>query len=89
MYGHGIAAIAMCEAYAMTHDPSLVKPSQLCLNYIASAQTPSNGGWGYLPRDGKEDTSIAGWQLMALKSGAMGGLVIRTPTLKKAEQFFG
>ncbi|MEI2755205.1 MAG: prenyltransferase/squalene oxidase repeat-containing protein [Chitinophagaceae bacterium] len=87
MYGHGIASIAMCEAYAMSHDPALAKPAQLSLNFISLAQSPNAGGWDYSPRGGNGDTSIVGWQLMALKSGTMGGLVVRTPTLKNAERF--
>ena len=86
MYGHGIASIAVCEAYAMTGDETLASPAQLCLNFISYAQNPEKGGWQYTPRVGG-DTSVVGWQLMALKSGAMGGLVVQIPTLKKAEYF--
>ncbi len=86
MYGHGIASIALCEAYAMTGDESLATPAQLCLNYISYAQNPDGGGWQYSPRVGG-DTSVVGWQLMALKSGAMGGLEINPITLRKAAYF--
>ncbi len=86
MYGHGIAAIAICEAYAMTGDPALAEPAQLSINFIAYAQNPVLGGWQYAPREGS-DTSVAGWQIMAMKSAAMGGLVVPMPTLYKAEAF--
>ena len=86
MYGHGIASIALCEAYAMTGDESLATPAQLCLNFISYAQNPDGGGWQYSPRVGG-DTSVVGWQLMALKSGAMGGLEINPITLRKAAFF--
>lgn len=87
LYGHGIASIAMCEAYAMTHDPALAKPAQLSINFITFSQSPNTGGWNYGPRANTADTSIVGWQLMALKSGAMGGLAVDTPTLRKASVF--
>jgi hypothetical protein len=86
MYSHGLAAIAMCEAYAMTKDPDLEKPSQLALNYIAWAQDPNGGGWRYAPQQAG-DTSVVGWQLMALKSGLMGGLTIFPETVRKANSF--
>jgi squalene cyclase len=34
MYGHAIAAIALCEAYGMTQDPRLRGPAQKALDYI-------------------------------------------------------
>ena len=48
MYGHGLAAIAMCEAYGMTQDPALRRPAQMCINFIVSAQH-EGGGWRYSP----------------------------------------
>ena len=70
MYSHGIATIALCEAYAMTNDKNLLVPTRAALNFIVSAQDPKGGGWRYQPRE-KGDTSMLGWQLMALKSGQM------------------
>ncbi len=70
----------------MTGDESLATPAQLCLNYFSYAQNPDGGGWQYSPRVGG-DTSVVGWQLMALKSGAMGGLEINPITLRKAAYF--
>jgi len=75
MYSHGIAACAMAEAYGMTQDPQLKKPAQLALNYIYSAQHPENGGWLYEPRQGG-DTSVVGWQVMAIKSGVISYLEV-------------
>ncbi len=86
MYAHGLAAIALCEAYAMTHDPALAGPAQEALNFIVYAQHPTNGGWRYLPRE-HGDTSVVGWQIMALKSGHMAYLAVPSLTIKKAAQF--
>ena len=47
MYSHGLASIAICEAYAMTRDPDLVEPAQLALNFLVYAQDPRGGGWRY------------------------------------------
>ena len=74
MYDHGLAAIVLCEAYAMTGDPALAGPAQAALNFIVVAQG-RDGGWRYKPGDAG-DTSVVGWQVMALKSGYMGHLVV-------------
>ncbi len=86
MYAHGIASIAICEAYGMTKDKTLREPAQAGINFIAYAQDPSNGGWMYAPRSGG-DTSVVGWQLMALKSAAMSNLNVPQATLKKALKY--
>ncbi len=70
-YSQGLASIALCEAYAMTHDKALLIPAQRSIRFIVYAQDPVGGGWRYgVGQQG--DTSVVGWQLMALKSGHMG-----------------
>ncbi|HEY7155572.1 MAG TPA: prenyltransferase/squalene oxidase repeat-containing protein [Gemmataceae bacterium] len=86
MYAHGIAAIAMCEAYGLTSDPRIKQSAQRSLNFIAAAQDPAGGGWRYRPKQAG-DTSVTGWQLMALKSGQMAGLNVPKNTLKASNHF--
>lgn len=74
-YSHGIASIALCEAYGLTKDPALQEPAQRALDFIVQSQHPQFGGWRYQPRF-ETDTSVSGWQLMALKSGEMAGLKV-------------
>ena len=74
-YGHGMAAIALCEAYGMTKDKKLKQPAQNAINFITASQHPEFGGWRYEAQF-ESDTSVSGWQLMALKSGEMAGLDI-------------
>jgi hypothetical protein len=83
MYSHGIATIALCEAYAMTRDPALRDAAQKAIDFIVAAQHPS-GGWRYAPRQ-NGDTSVFGWQIMALKSGQMAELNVPQATLDKAK----
>lgn len=73
LYSHGMAAIPLCEAYGMTHDPALKQPAQKALDFVVASQHPEFGGWRYKPQF-ESDTSVSGWQLMALKSGEMAGL---------------
>jgi hypothetical protein len=86
MYSHGIASMAICEAYAMTGEPTLRRPAQLALNFITYAQDPQGGGWRYSPRQ-PGDTSVMGWQVMALKSGYMASLSVPPRTVQGARFF--
>ncbi|MFV1968398.1 MAG: prenyltransferase/squalene oxidase repeat-containing protein, partial [Pirellulaceae bacterium] len=86
MYSHGLAAITLCEAYAMTNDRKLMAPAQAGLNFITYAQDPVGGGWRYQPRQ-PGDTSVVGWQLMALKSGHMAYLRVPANTVLGSIKF--
>jgi len=86
MYGHGLASIALCEAYGMSHDGQLRRQAQSVINFIVDAQDPAGGGWRYHPRM-PGDTSVVGWQLMALKSAEMADLAVPDATLKKVSKF--
>jgi hypothetical protein len=91
-YSHGIAAIAVCEAYGMTQDPWLKEPAQKSLDFIVKTQTvirPTDGsepygGWRYTVGMGP-DTSVSGWMLMALKSGELAGLNVPKEPYKYME----
>lgn len=82
MYAHAQAAIVLCEAYALTGDEQLRLPAQLAMNFIVRAQH-QEGGWRYQPRE-RGDTSVVGWQLMALKSGQMAYLYVPARTFELA-----
>ncbi len=86
MYGHGLASIALCEAYGMTKDTGLAEPAQHAVNFIVYAQDPVGGGWRYTPHQ-PGDTSVLGWQLMALKSAHMAYLNVPPKTIKGAVNF--
>ena len=86
MYSHGLAAIALCEAWGMTHDEMLEGPAQSSIDFICWAQDPVYGGWRYVPRIGC-DTSVVGWQIMALKSGHMSDLSVPPATVQNANKF--
>ena len=87
-YSHGIAALAMCEAYGMTQDPDLREPAQRCLNYIISTQHNERGGWRYTAQV-SSDTSVTGWMMMALKSGQLSGLEVPEKTYQGIQRWLG
>ncbi len=86
LYSHGIAALALCEAYGMTQDPELKGPAQLCLDYIVNTQHRQRGGWRYAPQV-SADTSVTGWMMMALKSGQLSGLDVPDSTYNGIDQW--
>ena len=59
----------------MTQDSAVRDQAQKALDFIAAAQEPGVGGWRYVPQVGS-DTSVSGWQMMALKSGELAGLEV-------------
>jgi len=73
MYSHGIATIALAEAYGMTHDPRLAEPVEAAVRFIYEARGLSVGGWRYRPGQAG-DTSVMGWQIMALTSARRAGV---------------
>jgi len=128
MYSHGLATIALCEAYAMCVNPkdvirpkrvydgnaappspsdikslrekqqdskqiaadnafnaALGRAAQAALKFVSTAQHP-DGGWRYEPRQAG-DTSVVGWQVMALKSGQMAHLMVNPMSLVGASKF--
>ena len=68
MYSHGLATIALCNAYGLSNDRKLKAAAQAAINFIVNAQNKNDGGWRYNPGD-PGDTCVTIWQVMALKSG--------------------
>ena len=86
MYAHGIATIALCEAYGLTRDPKLKVAATKAIKFILNAQHKTGGGWRYQPGQ-KGDLSITGWHYMALHSGQMAGIEIPDEVLARAREF--
>ncbi len=87
MYVQGQAAIVLSEAYAMTGDEAIRQAAQKAVDFIVGAQC-LDGGWRYAPRDRTGgDTSVVGWQLMALQSARSAGLDVPEATLEQADHF--
>lgn len=86
MYCHGIAAMALCESFAMTDDPNIGPAAQAVLAYTCYAQDPEGGGWRYKPRQ-RGDTSMHGWHVGALKSGYMASLEVPEIVVQRANYY--
>ena len=75
MYSHAIATIALCEAYGITKDQQIKSAAVAAINYTINSQHQQRGGWRYSPGQ-DSDTSVTGWQFMALHSARMAGIDI-------------
>ena len=83
-YEHPIAVMALAEAYAMTTDPALRAAVQKGVDQILAHQNhdtiPGTDGyvgglgWDYTRPNDRNDVSVTGWNIMALKSALAGGL---------------
>ncbi len=85
-YSHGIATIALSEIVALSKDAKYRPPAMNAVKFIVAAQDPKGGGWRYQPRQAG-DTSVVGWQVMALKSAQNAKIKFPGVTFKGADLF--
>ena len=94
MYEHGMAAFALLEACAVaqasgTHpDPRYFQAGERAVRFIEQQQH-ADGGWRYTPEVFQEsDTSVSGWQVLALKTAREAKIAVDQGCLDRCEQFF-
>lgn len=75
MYCHGMAGLALGEAYAVTGDHRLKPFVERAAAYSLNSQDRRSGGWRYQPGD-SGDMSQFGWQVMSLISAHNAGVSI-------------
>ena len=86
MYSHGMSTAVLCDAYGYTQSKALLKPAQLALKFISDSQDPVGGGWRYQPRQ-PGDTSVFGWQWLAMQRGKAAKLKMDPKTFREAGKF--
>lgn len=88
MYHQGICTMALAEAYGLSNDTSLEMATRRGIEAIVAAQT-GTGGWDYSHRSARDrsDTSVTGWQIMALKSARKVGIEFPEAVYTKAVDF--
>jgi hypothetical protein len=67
--------MALCEALASSSDNRLKEPCRKAVDFIQSANNVGLG-WKYKPQSGRNDTSVTGWMVMALKEARAAGLEV-------------
>ena len=85
MYDQGVASMALAEAYGLTKDPALKDPLERAIGFILRSQNKRLGGWRYKAGSNDCDTSVVGWQVMALTSARMAGIEVPEQSLQLAE----
>jgi hypothetical protein len=85
MYSQAIGTVALCEAAGMTRDDGLKNAAKVAVDYIVRAQD-GDGSWGYTANTAG-DTSIVGWQIQALKSAKMSGILVPHKCFDQANVF--
>jgi len=87
MYVQGLATICLSEAAALEpKDRELRRITLGAVRFIEKSQG-SDGGWRYQPREVPGDTSVVGWQVMALQSARAGGISVSPDTFSDARKF--
>jgi len=67
MYDQAIGTLALAEAAALTRNAQTRDAALQGAQFIVAARN-ADGGWRYSPHDLFSDTSVLGWQVMALHS---------------------
>lgn len=81
-YSHGIATLALCEAFGMTGDATLREPAQLAVDHLADRlEHELQSRHGRTIR--QNDWSVIGWQLATLNSGRLAGLTVDADALAR------
>ena len=89
MYVQGLCTIALSELSALTKDQRVKLAATNAVKFIVAGQNPKSGGWRYNPYPDTDtgDTSVVGWQIMALKSAKNAKLAFPGSTFKGAELY--
>jgi hypothetical protein len=86
-YNSAIALYALSEAYGMTKDATIKEMALKTLSYGLNSQNPGYG-WKYEPKGGKNDTSVTGWMVLALKAAEAAGLEVPKQAFEDARKWF-
>jgi hypothetical protein len=85
-YCHGMAALAVGEAAAITRDSSAILSAQRAIAYTQRLQHPTTGGWRYTEGD-PGDLSQLGWQAMVLDAGHRAGIALDPRSVTGVQRF--
>lgn len=80
MYGQTVAAVALCEALAMTRDQDLADPARRAVRFVLNRASEGRA------RDERE-TSVIGWLVFTVESARRAGFDVPPRTFELATQW--
>jgi prenyltransferase beta subunit len=86
MYCHGMAALALTQAYGMTGDEEVKKVTKRAIELIVKTQN-NEGGWRYDPSPTGADISVTIMQVMALRGAKDAGIHVPDKTTDDALKY--
>lgn len=93
-YEHGMAMFAMTEACAVAYanrrepNPRYLYAAKKAIKFLEDHQY-EQGGWQYaIDSRGTGDTSVSGWQALALKSALEAEIPVAPETMSRVKYFF-
>ena len=86
MYEHGLALLALSEAWGQSKDPRIRPALKRAVNTTLNAQN-HEGGWRYTPRPSTADTSCTAMQVVALASAREAGIAVPDKTIQRAVDY--
>jgi len=86
MYEHGLALLALSEAWGQSHDPRIRPALIRAVNLTLNAQN-SEGGWRYGPRPSSADSSCSAMQVVALASAKEAGIAVPAKSMQSAVDY--
>jgi len=86
MYEHGLATLALCEAWGESDNEQLRDVIKKAVDVIFRSQNPA-GGWRYSPQPVDADLSVTVMQIMALASAKEAGILVPDKVLEKATRY--
>jgi hypothetical protein len=86
MYDHAIAMLAISECALLSGDRRLASAARAGAQFIVNAQDQQGGGWRYAP-GATGDSSVFGWEIMALHTAELLGFQIPANTRQSARHY--
>lgn len=86
MYCHGMATLALTQAYGMTGDEDVKKVTKRAIDLINKTQN-NEGGWRYDPAPTGADISVTIMQVMALRGAQDAGIHVPDRVMKDAIKY--
>jgi len=87
MYAHGIATVALSEAWGQTEkDDEVREVLKAAVNVILNSQN-SAGGWRYNPVPGADDLSVTAMQVVALGSARQAGIFVPDDVINRGVRY--